>query len=231
MTPIVFCLGWLLTACGAKQDPEEKRTNMESYSLGYQMGQSLKNQKLDVDLDVYLSGVRDALGGNQSRFTPIEMRTALSQVAKRLQAAARGEAAAKAEKNLIEGKSFLEKNKKTEGVTVLPSGLQYKVLKQGTGKMPTASDTVTVNYRGAFTNGTEFVNTAKQGKVVSAGLNRVIPGGREAIQLMREGSRWLLFVPPELAYGQRGATGIEPNSTLVFEVELLSVTPALARSH
>ncbi len=107
LTPIALCLGLLLWTSRGKLGWEGPRKDPESYSLGYQMGQSLKNQKLDIDLDVYLSGVRDALGGNQSRFTPGEMRTALSEVAKRLQAAARGEAAAKAENNLIEGKSFL----------------------------------------------------------------------------------------------------------------------------
>jgi FKBP-type peptidyl-prolyl cis-trans isomerase FklB len=132
----------------------------------------------------------------------------------------------KADKNRAAGQAFLEENKSKDGVVVLPSGVQYKVLKEGTGSSPSVRDTVAVNYRSSLVDGTEFANSYKQRKPVTVSLARVIPGWREALLLMKEGSKWQIFIPSDLAYGAKGGSGIEPNSTLVFEVELLHVGSA-----
>jgi FKBP-type peptidyl-prolyl cis-trans isomerase FklB len=128
-----------------------------------------------------------------------------------------------AERNLAAGKAFLEENKKKEGVKTLPSGLQYKVLAEGSGKIPKASDNVTVNYKGTLINGTEFDSSYKRGKPTTFQVDKVIRGWTEALQLMKEGSKWQLFIPLELGYGERGAEPVPPNSVLIFEVELISV--------
>ena len=128
------------------------------------------------------------------------------------------------EKNKKEGEIFLETNKKKEGVQTLPSGLQYKVLKAGAGKKPTATDTVTVHYRGTLIDGKEFDSSYRRGKPATFPVNGVIPGWTEALQLMEEGAKWELFIPSNLAYGERSAGGdIGPNATLIFEVELISI--------
>jgi len=129
-----------------------------------------------------------------------------------------------AEKNKKSGEAFLEGNKTKEGVKTLPSGLQYKVITEGTGKSPKVTDTVTVNYRGTFIDGTEFDSSYKRGQPATFQVNSVIPGWTEALQLLKEGAKWQLFIPPQLAYGEKGAGGvIGPNTTLIFEVELISV--------
>jgi FKBP-type peptidyl-prolyl cis-trans isomerase FklB len=128
-----------------------------------------------------------------------------------------------AERNLAAGKAFLEENKKKEGVKTLPSGLQYKVQTEGSGKTPKATDQVTVNYKGTLINGSEFDNSYKRGKPATFQVDKVIRGWTEALQLMKEGSKWQLFIPSELGYGERGAGPVPPNSVLIFEVGLISV--------
>ena len=128
------------------------------------------------------------------------------------------------EKNKIDGEAFLAENKKKEGVKTLPSGLQYSIIKEGAGKMPKATDTVTVNYKGTLIDGTEFDSSYRRGQPVSFPVNGVIAGWTEALQLMKEGSKWQLFIPSELAYGEKGAGNtIGPNAVLIFEVELISI--------
>ena len=196
----------------------------ESYSLGYQFGQNLKAQEMDINLEVYTTGIRDALGGKDSAMSQEEIRATISELQKRVMAALQKEFKEKAEKNLSESKVFLEGNKKKEGVKTLPSGLQYKVVAEGSGKTPKATDTVTVHYRGTFINGLEFDSSYKKGQPATFQVKGVIPGWTEALQLMKEGSKWQLFIPSELAYGEKGAGGqIPPNSALIFEVELISV--------
>jgi FKBP-type peptidyl-prolyl cis-trans isomerase FklB len=212
------------TFCFAGEKLELKDLkDKESYSLGYQFGQSLKLQGLDINLEVYTSGIRDALGGTKPPLSQEEMQKTVSELQQRLMAARQKELKEMGVKNLAEGKAFLEENKKKEGVKTLPSGLQYKVLKEGTGKTPKATDEVTVNYKGTFINGTEFDSSYKRGKPATFQLDKVIRGWTEALQVMKEGSKWQLFIPPDLAYGDRGGGPIPPNTTLIFEVELISV--------
>jgi len=211
--------------CYADEKLELKdQKDKESYSFGYQFGQNLKSQGVDLNLDIYTSGIRDALGGKEPRMSQEEIRATIGELQKRVMATRQKELKEKAEMNLAEGKAFLDENRKKEGVKTLPSGLQYKVLVEGSGKTPKATDTVTVHYRGTLISGSEFDSSYKKGQPSTFQVNGVIRGWSEALQLMKGGSKWQLFIPPELAYGEGGAGGqIPPNSALIFEVELISI--------
>ena len=222
----ILSLGFLFTFtfCFAAEKPELKdQKDKESYSLGYQFGQSAKYQGLDINVELYTSGIRDALSGSKPQLSQEEMQQTVAELQKRFIAAREKELKETSQKNLAAGKSFLEENKKKEGIKTLPSGLQYKVLAEGSGKSPKASNQVTVNYKGAFINGSEFDSSYKRGKPATFQVDKVIRGWTEALQLMKEGSKWQLFIPPELGYGDRGTGPIPPNSVLIFEVELISV--------
>jgi FKBP-type peptidyl-prolyl cis-trans isomerase FklB len=220
---ISLILLFVVCYAGEKLDLKDQK-DKESYSLGYQFGQSLKAQEVDINLDVYTSGIRDGLGGKASQMTAEEIRATMTSLQQRLMAARQKELKEKAEKNLAESRAFLEENKKKEGVKTLPSGLQYKVITEGTGKTPKSTDTVTVHYRGTLINGSEFDSSYKKGQPATFKVKGVIKGWTEALQLMKEGSKWQLFIPPELGYGERGmGMQIPPNSALIFEVELLTV--------
>ncbi|HSB06937.1 MAG TPA: FKBP-type peptidyl-prolyl cis-trans isomerase, partial [Thermodesulfobacteriota bacterium] len=215
---------FLFSLCSAQEKLQLKdQKDKESYSLGYQFGQSLKTQGVDIDLDIYTNGIKDGLKGSASAMSQEEIRSTIMELQKRLAAARQKELKEKAAKNLAEGKAFLEENGKKEGVKTLPDGLQYKVLTEGSGKMPKATDTVKVHYRGTLIDGTEFDSSYKKGQPATFRADKVIKGWTEALQLMKEGSKWQLFIPPELAYGERSMGQIPPNSTLVFEVELLFI--------
>lgn len=191
-----------------------------SYIIGMDIGNNLKKQSIDVDPNILVKGVKDALSGAKPLLTEQEIQEAM--VAFQKEMAAKQEQVAK--RNKAEGEVFLAENKKKEGVKTLPSGLQYKVIKAGTGKKPKSNDTVTVHYRGTLINGTEFDSSYKRGQPVSFPVSGVIPGWTEALQLMEEGAKWQLFIPSNIAYGERGAGGvIGPNATLIFEVELVSI--------
>ena len=222
---IILSIAFLFSVCHAQEKLELKdQKDKESYSLGYQFGQNLKFQGVDINLDVYTSGIRDALGGKEPKMSQEEIRATISELQKRVTAERQKELKEKGAKNLEESKKFLAENQKKERIKTLPSGLQYKVLSEGSGKMPKADDTVTVNYKGTLIDGTEFDSSYKRGQPASFQVNGVIKGWTEALQLMKEGSKWQLFLPPDLAYGERGAgPQIPPNSALIFEVELISV--------
>ena len=194
-----------------------------SYALGIEMGNQLKEIR-EVDPDLVSRGLRDALTGDPPLLTEAEQRAALAAVrseVKARQAESRKQVGAK---NKKDGEAFLAANKTKEGVVTLPSGLQYKMLKTGSGEKPTSEDTVVCHYRGTLIDGREFDSTHKRNKPATFALKGVIKGWSEALQLMPAGSRWQLFVPANLAYGVRGSrAGIGPNQTLVFEVELLSI--------
>ena len=220
----VLGIGFLFNFCFAAEKPELKDLkDKESYSLGYQFGQGAKSQGLDINVDIYASGIRDALSGSKPQLSEQEIRQTVLELQKRFVDARGKELKEMSAKNLAEGKAFLDENKKKEGVIVLPSGLQYKVLAEGSGKTPKAADNVTVNYKGTLINGAEFDNSYKRGQPATFKANGVIKGWTEALQLMKEGSKWQLFIPPGLGYGDRGAGPVPPNSTLIFEVELISV--------
>jgi len=195
-----------------------------SYSMGLDIGRMFKMQGVDVDLELVTRGLKDAYTGSQSLLTDEEMQEVLTNFKKEFIAKQQELAKQQGEKNKREGGIFLETNKKKEGVQTLPSGLQYKVLKAGAGKKPTATDTVTVHYRGTLIDGKEFDSSYRRGKPATFPVNGVIPGWTEALPLMEEGAKWELFIPSNLAYGERGAgRDIGPNATLIFEVELISI--------
>jgi FKBP-type peptidyl-prolyl cis-trans isomerase FklB len=195
-----------------------------SYSVGVEIGNNLKNLKVDMNLDFLVRGIRDVLSETKLLMTEQEIRSTMMAFQKELMAKREQQMKVLGEKNKREGESFLAENKKTEGVTALPSGLQYKVLKAGTGKTPTDANTVIVHYRGTLIDGTEFDSSYRRGRPATFQVKGVIPGWIEALKLMQEGAKWQLFIPPNLAYAERGAGSvIGPNATLIFEVDLISV--------
>jgi FKBP-type peptidyl-prolyl cis-trans isomerase FklB len=184
-----------------------------SYIIGTDIGGNLKRQSIDIDPSILARGVQDALSGANPLLSKEEIQETMVAFQKEMM-----------EKQKQRGEAFLSENKKKEGVKTLPSGLQYKVIKAGTGKKPKVDDTVMVNYRGTLIDGTEFDSSFRRGQPVAFPVSGVIPGWTEALPLMQEGAKWQLFVPSNLAYGERGAGGlIGPNVTLIFEVELISV--------
>lgn len=195
-----------------------------SYAIGMEMGKGVKVQGIEVDPAIMMQGLKDALSGGKSQMSEEELRqvmTALQQEIRQKQMQAQEAAAAE---NKTKGDAFLAENAKKDGVVALPDGLQYKILTTGQGKKPAETDTVLCNYKGTFLDGTEFDSSAKVGKPVPFEVKNVIPGFREVLQLMPVGSKWQVFVPSNLAYGERGAGGvIGPNATLIFEVELVSI--------
>jgi FKBP-type peptidyl-prolyl cis-trans isomerase len=197
-----------------------------SYALGANLGMNLHNQSVDVDTAIVLRGLKDALAGGKLLLTDDEAKAALTQLQTDLRNKQMEKMKEAADLNKKAGTYFLDANKAKEGVVTLPSGLQYKILTAGTGPKPTATDTVSCNYRGTLLDGTEFDSSYKRGQPASFSVAGVIKGWTEALQLMPVGSKWQLFIPSDLAYGDRGAdprSGIGPGATLIFEVELLSI--------
>jgi FKBP-type peptidyl-prolyl cis-trans isomerase FklB len=197
-----------------------------SYSIGIDIGNTLKRQMIDVNAELLNRGIRDGLSGTKPLLTEEQIKETMSAFQKDMVAKQAAAKKATGEKNAAEAKKFLAENKAKEGVKTTASGLQYKVLKEGTGPSPKATETVKVNYRGTTLDGTEFDSSFKRGQPASFPVNRVIKGWTEGLQLMKVGSKYQLFVPADLAYGERGAgSDIGPNATLIFEVELLGITP------
>lgn len=195
-----------------------------SYMIGYQIGSNFKRDGLEVDLNILTSGLKAALAGEKSPLTPEESQKLMTELQKNLQAKAEAKQKAEGEKNLKAGKDFLAANGKKDGVKTTASGLQYKVLAEGKGDAPKATDTVKVNYRGTLIDGTEFDSSYKRGQPAQFPVGGVIKGWTEALQLMKPGSKMQIWIPSDLAYGPRGAGDlIGPNATLAFEVELLGV--------
>jgi len=195
-----------------------------SYALGMNLGTSLHRQSVPVDPNILLRGLKDSLAGGKTLLTEDQAKAALTEVQNEMRKKQQEQMQAAGEANKKEGEAFLAANKGKDGVVTLPSGLQYKVLTQGTGPKPAADDTVVCNYRGTLINGTEFDSSYKRGQPATFPVSGVIKGWTEALPLMPVGSKWQLFIPAELAYGERApGPEIGPNATLIFEVELLSI--------
>lgn len=214
MTLVAFVAG------AQETSPLKTEKDKVSYSIGMVFGKSLKQQGIDFDSALLLKGIQDATAGAKALMTDEEIKTLLTEYKMKL-------ATELSEKNKKDGEAFLAENKKKEGVITLPSGLQYKVLKEGTGPKPLATDTVKTHYKGTFIDGTEFDSSYGRGEPAEFPVNGVIPGWTEALQLMSVGSKWQVVIPANLAYGEKGAgNGVIPaNSTLVFEVELMEIVP------
>jgi len=210
--------GGLLSPPTAGAKPE-----VLSYALGLNIGGNMKANDVQIDLKSLMTGIQDGLAGAQPRWSEQELTDALEKFQAQLQQRAMGQMAQAAEANQQEADAFLAKNRQRQGVQVTPSGLQYLVLKQGNGPSPTSNDTVRCHYRGTLIDGTEF-DTSLDDKPVTFPVDGVIPGWTEALQKMRVGDKWQLFVPPDLAYGMNPpGPPLEPNSLLIFEVELLGI--------
>jgi FKBP-type peptidyl-prolyl cis-trans isomerase FklB len=224
-----------LMACGASaQDaPTALKTQKDklSYAIGMEMGKGVKAQGLDVDPNVVSQGLKDAVTGGKSLMSDEELKAVISALQDDIKQKQMQALEAAAAENKKQGAAYLTENGKKEGVITLPDGLQYKIITAGQGKKPVETDTVMCNYTGTFTDGTEFDSSAEAGKPVPFEIKTVIPGFKEALQLMPVGSKWHIVVPADLAYGERGAGGvIGPNATLVFDIELVSIQSAAADS-
>jgi len=209
--------------CSQRKEPIKTQKDKVSYSIGLDFGKNMKSQSVELNLDVLLRGIRDGLAGVTPALTEAEQRECMTTFQKEMMAKMQEKAKVDGEKNKKEGDAFLAENKKKPGVVTLPSGLQYKILKDGLGKSPKITDTVTIHYRGTLIGGKEFDSSFKHGSPVTYPLNGFIVGWKEALQKMKIGSKWQLFVPSNLAYGETGSGEIGPNATLIFEVELLEV--------
>jgi FKBP-type peptidyl-prolyl cis-trans isomerase FklB len=194
-----------------------------SYTIGLNIGRDFVSQDVEIDTAALMAGVRDGLGGQTPRLSDDEMLAEVKSFREAMMAKQEAKQKEVAAKNLSEGAAFLAKNAKEPGVVVRESGLQYKVLKEGTGPLPTADSIVSVHYRGTLLDGSEFDSSYERNEPLTLPVGGVIPGWTEALTLMKEGSKWQLYIPAALAYGEAGAPpAIGPNATLLFEVELLS---------
>jgi FKBP-type peptidyl-prolyl cis-trans isomerase FklB len=213
---LLFCASSLYAADAVTLKTQKEKL---SYIIGVQAGNDMKKQFIDVDPAIVAKGMQDAMLGNKLLISDQEAKDVVAVYQKE-----RAEEKKKlAEKNRQEGAAFLAENKKKEGVKTLPSGLQYKVIKEGTGKIPKATDTVVTRFKGTLIDGTEFASSYQRNEPATFPVNGVMPGWTEALQLMKEGSKWQLFVPSKLAYGEQGAGPIGPDATLIFEIELVAV--------
>lgn len=215
----------------AQDAPAALKTQKEklSYAIGMEMGQGVKAQAMDVDPELISRGLKDALSGAKSLMSDDELQTVIGALREEMRQKQMQAEEAAAEDNRKQGEAFLADNGKKAGVVTTASGLQYKILAAGTGKKPVETDTVLCNYKGTFLDGTEFDSSAEAGKPVPFDIKTVIPGFKEALQMMPVGSKWQIVVPASLAYGARGAGNvIGPNATLIFEVELVGIQDAAA---
>jgi len=205
----------IAVGCTKKLDTDQKKA---SYAIGQQIGGNMKQQNIEIDTEVMAMAMKDAIKGD-SKMTKEEIQQAMMK----LQESAMKKQQEAAEENKKKGADYLEKNKSAEGVKVTASGLQYKVEKEGDGKTPVKTDTVKAHYKGTLIDGAQFDSSYDRGQPAEFPVQGVIPGWSEALQLMKVGSKYKLFIPPELAYGASGRPGIPANSVLIFEVELLDI--------
>lgn len=223
---VLICALALLANVAFPQKKNQPKTKKEkiNYSIGVTLGRNLTMQGIDVDQTYLIQGLKDALSKSATLMTDNEMETTMTAFQEELMAKMQEKQLRDGDKNKKVGEDFLAANKKKEGVVTLPSGLQYKIIKAGNGPKPTADQTVRVHYKGTLIDGTEFDSSYKRGEPAEFPVGQVIKGWVEAIQLMPVGSKWQLFIPSDLAYGPNGAGQmIGPNSTLIFEVELLGI--------
>ncbi|HEY6168213.1 MAG TPA: FKBP-type peptidyl-prolyl cis-trans isomerase [Verrucomicrobiae bacterium] len=219
-----LALGLMAASVTAADKPDLKNpTKKASYAIGLDIGNNFKRQEVQIDAAALSAGISDALAG-KTELTEAESKEALAKFRQDMMAKVTERQKATGEKNQKAGDEFLAANAKKAGVKTTASGLQYKVIKSGTGKTPKATDTVKTHYHGTLIDGTVFDSSVQRGEPVTFPVNGVIPGWQEALQLMKEGDKWQVYVPGKLAYGERGAGGqIGPNATLIFDVELISI--------
>ena len=228
LTTSILALG--LTSCNDNKKVEEKPltlTTLEDkagYAIGRNIGEQISKKADMINTNALLVGLQDALANKDSKLSNEEMQKTMQEFGAKAQARAMEEMKKAAMSNKLKGETFLADNAKKDGIVTLPSGLQYKIIKKGTGKTPKATDTVETNYKGTLIDGRVFDSSYERGQSVTFPVNGVIKGWTEALQLMKEGAKWELYIPSDLAYGEQGAGPlITPNSTLIFELELIKI--------
>lgn len=218
-TRLLVAISLCIATVGASAGEATPKTDDEkfSYAIGYQIAESVKRQGMEVDVDSLIQAIRDDLTGTPLRISQPEMQAAVvAYQQKKFEELS--------DKNQKAGKKYLAANKKKPGIVELPSGLQYRIVEEGSGEKPVSSDTVKVHYRGTLIDGTEFDSSYARGEPATFQIANIINGWQEALTLMSEGAKWQVFIPPTLAYGSGGAgQNIGPNATLVFEIELVSI--------
>ena len=205
-----------ITASAADESPFKTMKEKASYALGMNMGKTLRQRNADIDPELYLKAMKEAMAGGKLLMTDEQVRETLTAYQGELQSRS-------LEKNKKEGATFLTENKTKPGVLTTASGLQYKIDTKGAGKTPTTNDSVVCHYRGTLINGDEFDSSYKRGEPATFPVTGVIKGWTEALQMMPIGSKWKLFIPAELAYGERGGARVPPNATLLFDIELVGI--------
>ena len=222
----VIAISSALYACdngSSNSQPLQSLEQKASYSFGVDVAVRLQQQGIQLDINALNQGIADAYNGKELALNDEDRTQAKTEFQQQLQQALIQQQTAIAETNLAAGKAFLEENAKKPGVVTTDSGLQYKIITTGDGKQPKDTDTVTTHYKGTLIDGREFDSSYKRNKPAEFAVKGVIKGWTEALQLMKEGGRWQLFIPPDLAYGERGNRNIPGNSTLIFEVELIAI--------
>ncbi len=218
---VSFFLLFTASICLAQQTRLVTEKNRISYSIGLNIGKSFKAQSLDVDLDTLMKGIKDGFLGKKPLMTDQEIAATMKALRTKMMEVQKKQMAAM----VMKGEQFLAKNKKRKGVVALPSGLQYEIIRSGKGAKPNLDDTVVTHYKGTLLNGDVFDSSYSRGNPATFPVKGVIAGWTEALQLMKTGAKWKLYVPSNLAYGARGAAGgkIGPNATLIFDIELLEI--------
>lgn len=213
--------------------PFNNKTDKISYSIGVDVGKSISKQGIEINPDIFAQGLKDAKDAKNVKMTDEQVRETLLALQTELVEKQKKEARDLAAKNLADGEKFLADNKKNKDVVTRPSGLEYRIIKEGSGASPKATDSVTTHYKGKLIDGKEFDSSYTRGEPVKFPVNGVIPGWTEALQLMKPGAKWELFIPAKLAYGENGLGQIiGPNSTLIFDIELISVEkPTAAKAN
>ena len=224
---MIAVAGIVLFACQANAGESlelKSQKDKMSYIIGMDLGKNFQGQGMDIDADILAKGIKDGVSGGKPLLSEQEVKETLAAFQAEMMAKQVALAKTRGEKNKKEGEAFLAANQKKEGVKTLPSGLQYKVIKPGSGNSPKVTDEVTAHYRGTLIDGTEFDSSYRRGKPETLPVSGVIPGWTEALQLMQVGAKWELYIPSNLAYGERGAgQNIAPNAVLIFEIELISI--------
>ncbi|MEM8594768.1 MAG: FKBP-type peptidyl-prolyl cis-trans isomerase [Pseudomonadota bacterium] len=232
----VVAMSTALVACktGSGSDSADAKLDTEqqkfSYGMGLQIGKMAKNQGVELDMLAYKAGLIDGMHGSEQRLSDEELQTVFTEYQKTVMEKREKDRLAEGSTNAEKGKAFLAENGAKEGVKTTKSGLQYKVIKEGAGAKPTTKDTVKVHYKGTLIDGTEFDSSYSRNEPISFPLGGVIQGWQEGLTLMTKGSKYELYIPAELAYGEGGAGKIGPNATLIFEVELLDINPEDAKA-
>ncbi|MFC2133443.1 FKBP-type peptidyl-prolyl cis-trans isomerase [Bacteroidota bacterium] len=227
---LMVILSLLIFTTAACQETKLEKSDLEtqndkaSYSIGLDIGRNINSQQLDLDIEKLIHGIRDGVSGDSALLTQEEIQQVMQKFSEERIAQQNQATSEESEKNRADGEEFMNNNKTRDGVIELPNGLQYEVIKSGSGASPTATDKVKVHYRGTLIDGAEFDSSYKRGEPAVFGVNQVIKGWTDILQIMQVGDHWKVYIPDNLAYGERGAGNmIPPGATLIFEVELLGI--------